>query len=288
VSPEERPIVRSLTRGEIVESEMLELVIDGRRAVFEISTAPIVDRAGKRMGAISIFRDVTVRERVERAERDFVTNAAHELQSPLAAIVSAIEVLQTGAKDTPERDVFLAHIEREADRLSRLVRALLVLARAQVGLEPPRDELVALRPLLTEIGAGLRLAGGVELVVACPPDLAVLTNRELVEQVIVNLAENAAKMTRSGRVVLTAKQLPERAVEIAVVDTGPGIAAVERPRVFERFYRGSETPGFGLGLAIVQSSAEALGGEIELDSAVAAGTTVRLRLPASAASLVGT
>ena len=284
VHPEERPIARTLATGEIVHAEILELVIDGRRAIFEISTAPIIDESGERRGGLSIFRDVTVREQTERAERDFVTNAAHELQSPLAAIVSAVEVLQGGAKDSPQRDVFLGHIEREAARLARLVRALLILARTEIGVEAPRDELVALGSLLDKVGQSLRVSSGVELEVDCPEQLAALTNGELLEQAVVNLAENAAKRTRSGRIVLAARTTDDRLVEISVSDTGPGIPAADRQRIFERFYRAEPdgSPGFGLGLAIVRAITDALVGDLDLESIPGFGTTVRLRLPRAA------
>jgi PAS domain S-box-containing protein len=281
---DERPIGRTLDKGEIVTAEIYEVVVDDRHVLLEVSTAPVTRTTGEPMGGVAVFRDVTVREQSERAERDFVTNAAHELQSPLAAIISAIEVLQSGAKDSEQRDVFLGHIQRESDRLARLVRALLILARSQTGVEAPRDELVALRPLLREVGGGLRLRPGVELEVDCDPDLAMLTNRELVEQAVLNLAENAAKQTRSGKVALSALERPDRLVELVVSDTGPGITAAERPKVFRRFYRadGSGTPGFGLGLAIVRTVADALDGEVELDSTVGRGTVVRLRIPRAA------
>ena len=282
------PLQRTLATGEIVRNERIELVTpSGRTVVIDVSTAPVLDSDGAAIGALSLFDDVTVQERRERAEREFVTNAAHELQSPLAAIVSAIEVLEAGAKDGPQRDVFLGHIEREADRLARLVRALLILARTQIGLEAPRDELVALGPLLHEVGSALRPSSSVELHVECPEDLAVLTNRELVEEAVVNLSENAAKHTRSGQIVLSGRQLPGGIVEISVTDTGTGIPAAERPKVFERFYRveSNGTEGFGLGLPIVRAVADALTGEVEVDSTVGVGTTVRLRLP-GAASLV--
>jgi signal transduction histidine kinase len=232
---------------------------------------------------------VTTRERTEQAERDFVTNAAHELQSPLAAIVSAVEVLQSGAKDGPERDIFLAHIEREADRLARLARALLILARTQIGLEAPRDEIVGVHALLTDVATALHVGKGVELDVSCPEDLAMLTNRELVEQAMLNLAENAAKHTKSGMIVLSARARKGRLIELAVSDTGPGISAAERSKVFDRFYRadGDGTPGFGLGLAIVRAVATALEGELELDSAVEVGTTFRLRIPGAAKLVEG-
>jgi signal transduction histidine kinase len=280
----ERPIGRALRDGAVTAAVVYEVVVNERHALFEVSAAPVVSAAGERVGALAVLRDVTIRERTEQAERDFVTNAAHELQSPLAAIVSATEVLQAGAKDGPERDVFLAHIEREADRLARLARALLILARSQIGAEAPRDELVAVGALLEKVTHGLNLAEGVRVEVACDPDLAMLTNRELVEQALINLAENAAKQTREGTIVLGAQLLPDRVVELTVADTGPGIAASERSQVFQRFYRGADdgVGGFGLGLAIVRSVAEALDGELELDSTVGVGTTVRLRVPGAA------
>ncbi|HEV2712736.1 MAG TPA: HAMP domain-containing sensor histidine kinase [Gaiellaceae bacterium] len=220
------------------------------------------------------------RIRQESAEREFLTNAAHELQSPLTAIVSAIEVLQAGAKDTPERDIFLDHIERASARLTRLARALLVLARAETGSEPPRTELVALDELLTDVAVSLRPAAGVAVDVLCPPDAAALTNRELVEHALRNVAENAAKYTAEGTIEIAAEVADGRA-EIRVSDTGRGIPPEEQGRVFERFFGGDGTAGggFGLGLAIARAAADALGGEIELESTVGKGTVVRLRLP---------
>jgi signal transduction histidine kinase len=241
-----------------------------------------------RFGSKASWNHLIVAERVrqETAEREFVTNAAHELQSPLTAIVSAIEVLQAGAKDTPERDVFLGHIERASARLARLARALLVLARAQTGAESPKTELVSLEALLADVGSWLKTAEKVRVDVSCPPEAAVITNRELVEQAVFNVAENAAKYTAVGRIELAARVVDGRA-EISISDTGPGISRAEQRHVFERFYRGGSSPdeGSGLGLSIARAAAEALGGEVELESAVGKGTVVRFRLP-QGASLV--
>ena len=284
--PDQFPIARSLKTGEVVVGERFEVVAGGGRVVLEVGSAPVVDADADIIGAVTVLQDVTTRDRAERVEREFVTNAAHQLQSPLAAIISATEVLQSGAKDRPERDVFLGHIEREASRLARLVRALLVLARAQTGVVAPKDELVAVEPLLTDVAASLRLPDGVAVAVDCSPGTAVLSNRELIEQAIVNLAENSAKHTTEGQIVLSARTIDGH-VEIAVADTGPGIPPGERPQVLERFYRGdSDTEGFGLGLAIAEAAAVALGGQLELDSTVGAGTVVRFRIPRPA-SLVG-
>jgi signal transduction histidine kinase len=223
------------------------------------------------------------RARQESAERQFVTNAAHELQSPLTAIVSAIEVLQAGAKETPDRDVFLGHIERAAARLARLARALLILARAQSGAEAPRMELVGLEALLSDVASWVHTAEGVAVDVSCPREAAVLTNRELVEQAIFNVAENAGKYTAKGRIELAA-HLEDGHAEISISDTGPGIPRAEQARVFDRFYRGGAAgnEGSGLGLAIARAAADALGGEVGLESKVGEGTVVRFRLPQGA------
>jgi PAS domain S-box-containing protein len=280
------PMDRTLATGEVIMAERLEVVFaDGHRVIIEVSTAPVRNAAAEMIGGVAVLQDVTVRERQERSEREFVTNAAHELHSPLAAIISAIEVLQAGAKDSADRDRFLTHIERASERLERLVRALLILARAQTALEAPKAGIVAIRPLLEDVAERLQLGPGVEPEVICADDIAVVTNRELLEQAVGNLAENAAKKTSAGKVTLTGRTVGD-SVEIGVADTGPGIPAAERPKVFGRFYRTEENgaDGFGLGLAIVRAAVEALGGEIELESTLGAGTVVRLRLP-NAASL---
>jgi PAS domain S-box-containing protein len=259
---------------------------DGTHVALEVSIAPIVDPDGMQVGAVRLVQDVSDRERQERTEREFVTNAAHQLQSPLAGILSAVEVLQAGAKDSAERDVFLGHIERESNRLARLARALLVLARAQTGYEAPKDQVVALEPLLTEAREALHAAAGVSVEVTCPDDLAVVTNRELVEQALMNVSDNAAKYTTEGTITLSARPL-DGGVEIAVSDTGPGIPDDEQQRVLERFYRRSvnNSDGFGLGFAIVRSAVDALDGELEIAELDEGGTVVRIRL-GQAASLV--
>ena len=152
--------------------------------------------------ALIVIEDLTEQERRELAEREFVSNAAHELRTPLTTIIGAVEVLQAGAKEDPaERDRFLAHIERESARLARLARALLTLARAHAG-QKPRVERVELEPLLREVADDLRPHDGVSVDVECDPGLVATVNRDLLEQALRNLGENAAKHTRAGRVVL--------------------------------------------------------------------------------------
>src|SRR5438270_4577388 len=225
--------------------------------------------------AILIVEDVTERERARQSEREFVENAAHELRTPLAAIISVMDVLESGAKDIPEaRDRFLKHIRLHSERLSRLARSLLVLARLQTGVEQPRLTVVPVRPLLEEIATRLDLPGGVEVSVRAPEQTGALADRDLLQRAIANVAENSAKHTRTGEIVLEARQ-NSSTTQIEIRDTGPGMTAEELARAFQRFYRSSNgTDGFGLGLAIAEEAVRALGGTIELESEPGAGTRV--------------
>jgi signal transduction histidine kinase len=232
---------------------------------------------------VLVLRDLTEDERRERAEREFVANAAHELRTPLQTILGAVEALNAGAKDDAEEQArFLGHIEREGKRLARLTRALLVLARAQTRAEGVSLSPVAVRPLLEDIAAGLTVADGVAVQVTCPEDLDALGDRDVLEQAVANLAANAARHTEAGRIVLRGVPGDDGSVVVAVEDTGPGIPVQARTRAFDRFYRpgARDSEGFGLGLAIARESARALGGDIELHDGPGGGTLALIVLPA--------
>jgi two-component system sensor histidine kinase VicK len=270
-----REFARGLFAGgsETVQSK----IVDGDRS-YTVTGIPSRRRGGD---AVLVLADVSVRERRERAEREFVANAAHELGTPLTAIAASLEVLQGGAKDIPdERDRFLGIVERQTSRLARLRRALLTLARAQTRQEAIVLEPVELRPLLEAVANEL----GDAVAVDCPAGLHALGQSDLLEQVVYNLAENALKHG-SESVLLQAEPVGEDAVGIAVADEGPGIEPAERERLFDRFYRPDplDQSGFGLGLAIVRESVRAIGGSIELDSEVGRGTVARVRLSAAGA-----
>jgi signal transduction histidine kinase len=237
--------------------------------------------------AILIVDDVTERERARQSEREFVENAAHELRTPLAAIVSVMDVLEAGAKDVPEtRDRFLKHIRVHSEKLSRLARSLLVLARLQTGVEQPRLTVVPVRPLLEEIAGRLNPSGGVDISVRASEQAGALADRDLLHRALANVAENSAKHTRTGEIVLEARENGST-TEIEIRDTGPGMTEEEQARAFHRFYRSSNgaDDGFGLGLAIAEEAVLALEGTIELESEPGAGTRVRVVVPS--AKLVG-
>jgi signal transduction histidine kinase len=255
--------------------------VDGERT-FEVTGIP----AAGAETALVVVQDVSERELRGRAEREFVSNAAHELRTPLASITSAIERLQAGARDIPEkRDRYLGHIQHESARLNRLAASLLVLARAETGEEEPRREQIVLCGLLAELTGSLEIAPDVELVLECPADLVVQSNRDLLEHALVNLVGNAARHTERGQIRLAARAGADGSVTIEIADTGTGIEAAEFSRLFDRFYRGpgeDRSGGFGLGLPITKEAVQAIGGRIEIESTAGVGTTARIALPGAA------
>jgi len=228
---------------------------------------------------VVVFTDVTEQERRERAEREFVTNAAHELRTPLSAIASAVEVLQQGAKEhPPDRDRFLSVVERQTTRLTRLAHALLTLARAQTRLEPVRLEPVPLSPMLRDIAEN---AGDPSVSVElCCENVEVLAHRELLHQALENLATNALKHAGGQGVTLRVAHLDDHDVRIEVADAGPGMKPFEAERALDRFYRaaGSNGEGFGLGLSIVREVVSVMDGTLSIESRSEVGTTVSIVL----------
>lgn len=238
--------------------------------------------AGPTDEAVLVFTDLSETSRREQAEREFVANAAHELRTPLTAITSAVEVLQGGAKEIAgDRDAFLTDIEREAARLRRLTRGLLLLAEVQAQKGSPPVAELDVRGLLEGVAAGMQVREVVAIEVNCDPGLTVVTNADLAAQALESVAANAAKYTLSGRISLSASWV-EGGAAIVVADSGPGISLDEQSRVFDRFYKngGRAGDGFGLGLSIARQAIESLGGDIEVEpSPPDGGTTVRMRLP---------
>lgn len=240
-------------------------------------------RAAHAETALVVLSDVSDRERRQRVEREFVANAAHELRTPLAAITSSIERLQAGAREIPaKRDRYLGHIQNESGRLNRLASSLLVLARAQTHEEQPRSAEILLRALFDEVVREIKMNPDVELIVDCPRDLLVRSNRDLLEHVVLNLVSNAARHTSRGSIRVTGRAEDPVSIVIEVVDTGAGIASQDLARIYDRFYRGPGDDGrvgFGLGLPIAREAVRAIGGSLEIESVLGSGTTARVVLP---------
>ena len=199
----------------------------------------------------------------------------------------AIEVLRSGAKDDPEaRDHFLERLADDVDRVARLTKSLLTLARME-AIGEGEAEVVGIGMVLDESLNTAETPEGVSVVREDSDDeLVAAADPVLLRQVVIGLLTNAYKHTTPpGIVTLRAYRDENGEIVIEVQDTGAGIPEAERDRVFERFYRGSgslEREGFGLGLAIAKRMIDVMGGEISVDSVEGQGSTFKVRLRAAA------
>lgn len=251
-------------------------------------------RSRDEIGRLSrAFNDMTTRLQAARQmQTDFVADVSHELRTPLTSIKGMVETLRDGAIDDPEvRDRFLETTENETDRLIRLVNDLLILSRVDseaLNLQRQSIELLQLvqasverlRPQAEARGLGLR----VETDSSTP---LVWVDTDQVQQVLVNLLDNAIKFSRpGGTVTVKVAAEPGHSARVQVCDQGIGIPAEDLPHVGQRFYRADKARsraagGSGLGLAIAQSLVQAHGGRLWLESQESEGTVVSFTLPLS-------
>lgn len=232
----------------------------------------------------------TAVHRLANMQQDFVANVSHELRTPLTSIRMAAESLQLGAMGNEKmRAKFLSNIQREADRLTRLVNELLVVANLH-GRPTLHLANFTFPELANEVIQTLEphaQLNNVNLILKCPEVLPTYHgDRDRIQQVLINLVDNAIKFTpASGTVTLDIAHDPDKnAVVIQVIDTGIGIPEIDRPRIFDRFYRVDKsrsrvTGGVGLGLSIVKDIIVAHGGSIDVDSELNVGTTFTITLP---------
>jgi PAS domain S-box-containing protein len=282
VAPDDLPVRRSLRRGETVEGDRLFLDRpDGRSLRVEVAAQPVRGGDGHVVAAVGVVVDLDADATQFAVERDFLAAAAHQLQNPPTAISTAIEVLQSGAKELPdERDRFLEHIERSASRLTRVVRSLLVLLRHRIEAETLRRRVVLVAPLLEAIAHRLDPDGS-RVVVTCDDAVSVLAEQVLLETALENLVVNALRHAH-GRVRLTCEGGSADRATISVTDSGPGLPEDVARRIAEasapRAHQFLTGPG-GLGLAIVMQITQLLRGELAVASDTS-GTTISIALQA--------
>ena len=265
-----------------------------REATYDVTTSPVQGDTGQ--GLLICFEDVTDREQAEQIRRDFVANVSHELKTPLTALLGFIETLRGPARDdAPARERFLSIMEREAERMNRLVRDLLSLSRveSEERMRPEeRVDVVALvnscvltlRPMANEKNVTVNVTGHTAPVF-------VQGDSDQLVQVFTNLIENAVKYGGAGGKVTIDVSLSERelafrgpGVNIAVIDQGEGLDPVHIPRLTERFYRvdghrSREMGGTGLGLAIVKHIVNRHRGRFRIESTPGEGSRFSVMLP---------
>ncbi len=236
------------------------------------------------------FNSLTDRlQTTENARRRFVSDASHELKTPLAAIrLLSDSILQTEHMDPATTREFVADIGAEAERLSRITEDLLRLTRLDSGvLEKPVE--VEVLPVLEQVMRMMSLVAQekqVELTYTAEPGCTVLATPDELHQVIYNLTDNAVKYTGAGGAVQVALSRREENVILTVADNGTGIPEEDLPRIFERFYRVDKARsraagGTGLGLSIVSDTVKRRGGTVEAANWPEGGSVFTVRWPAA-------
>lgn len=235
---------------------------------------------------VGALNDLLARlERALQGQRDFVADAAHELRTPLAALRLQAQNAALAVNES-ERAASLVQLQAGVDRATHLVQQLLTLARQEPGAHTPPFALVDLaalaRQAVAEV-AQLAAAGRIDIGMPRADPVDVQGDADALRTLLSNLLGNAIRHTPpQGRVDVSVSATSQGAL-LDVLDTGSGIAAEERGRVFDRFYRaqGDATPGSGLGLAIVKSVADAHGANVTLDARAdgAQGLRVSVRFP---------
>jgi two-component system phosphate regulon sensor histidine kinase PhoR len=253
-----------------------------------VSAATVFDRDGRAQGAILVFHDLTRIRQLEMTRREFVANVSHELRTPLSLIKGYVETLADGAINDPELSAkFLKTIERHSNRLTNLIEDLLTISRLESGQITLQLRTIPLRAfansLLSELQTRAKERGTV-IANEIPEQLTGRADPDRLEQVFVNLVENAIKYGRSNGHVTVKGRAVNAHVELCVSDDGPGIPIEARERVFERFYRvdkarSRDAGGTGLGLAIVKHIVQSHGGKAWVESEPGQGAQFYFTLP---------
>ena len=242
-------------------------------------------RSGDEVGQLTDrFREMTQKlNESQRRERNFLMVVSHELRTPVTAIRGHVDALREGlAEDADAREASLAVIRAETDRLSRLVRDVLDLARMEAHQFTLEEEEVELRRLLEQAYQSFTEEArrrGIDYECSLAADPVISTDGDRLLQVVSNLLDNAFAWTPDGGRVALELAAENGRLAVSVSDSGPGIGPAERERIFRPFWSRAGD-GTGLGLPIARELAHALGGELALESEVGKGSRFELRLPA--------
>ena len=275
------------------ESRLIDLKTDiqGVKRAFQVFIAPISGGEPGTGSILAVFHDITALRDMQDKQAEFVANASHELATPLTAIKGFAETLLDGAIKDPELSTrFITIIHDEADRMHRLIKDLLQLAKLDsqdyrhgITVEPTLIEPVVTTAVNDLSAYWTQKQLTVDIVAAGEP-LAVQANADWLKQVVLNLLDNAIKYTPAGGHIAISWRKEQNQAVFSVEDSGVGIPAEDLPRIFDRFYRVDRARtraagGTGLGLAIVKFIIETFGGKIDAKNNSLGGTTMLFKLP---------
>lgn len=260
----------------------------GSNKVYYVSIAPVTVE-GRPIGRVCLMRDITHFKELDQLKSDFVSTVSHDLRSPLTLMRGYTTMMQMVGELNEQQKGYVQKITQGVDNMARLVNNLLDLGRieAGVGLQiAPVNVRAVIEDVVGQLGAQaaqkdikLEFVDG-----ARPGEVVIEADQALVQQALYNLVENAVKYTPVGGKVNVKMDLRGERVLMQVQDSGIGIAPLDLPRLFEKFYRSGRREAFaqrgsGLGLAIVKSIAERHNGRVWVESQLGKGSTFYLEMP---------
>lgn len=286
---ERDPLVRAIETGQaVVDRELILLARDGQSVYASVTAAAVKSPQGQLLTCVLNVRDITRSHEADELRDTFVSVVSHELQTPIAIIKGYASTLarEDAHWDAETLRTRLRAIEEESDRLHHLLGNVLYASRIHVGgLQMERTELDLAELTHSVVRRFKARSPESDISVRIPVDLPlVMADRERIEEVLLNLLDNAVKYAPKGSRIRVRGQATEEDAIVSVADTGQGIPLREQERIFERFQRldnssARRTQGAGLGLYICRAIVEAHGGRIWVSSVMGRGSTFNFSLP---------
>lgn len=289
VSLIDRPITRAFLTGQTVSEKTYYRTKSGARLPVSVSVSPIIHN-NRPIGAIEVFRDISLEYEVDRMKSEFISLASHQLRTPLSAIKTYTHMLMDGymGEITAEQKRSLSTIVGAADRMNELISTLLNITRIESGSISVQPKLLSLMRLTEEAIKELdHTASGRDIkltLVRSTDDYTIKTDSLIAKEIISNLTSNAIKYTPDGGAVTLKLANRSNSVVLSIHDTGLGIPKNAQPQIFTKFFRAPnvvklETSGTGLGLYLVKGLADRLGGKVWFKSEEHKGSTFYFSLP---------
>ena len=281
-------LLREVMEKKDFREKELTLFFSQGEKIFQVHALPI---KGEKVisGVVAVLHDITELKKLERMRIEFVANVSHELRTPLTLIKGFIETLKRGAiRDSKNSQRFLDIIESHTERLNNLIDDLLELSKIESKEIKMEFQPIDLREVIEEVVSNFKEAideKGHTVEIDIPPDFPqVEVAPERIEQVFINLLDNAIKFTPAGGKICIRGTVKEKDIQIEVSDTGIGIPKEHLSRLFERFYRvdkarSRELGGTGLGLSIVKHIIQAHSGTVGVESKANKGSRFFFTLP---------
>jgi PAS domain S-box-containing protein len=286
----DRPITKAFLTGKPVAEKMFYRCKDGQILPVAVNVSPILVK-GRPLGAIEVFRDITLEQEVDRMKSEFISLASHQLRTPLSAIKTYSHMLSDGfmGKLNPPQRKALNTIIGASNRMNELISTLLNITRIESGTIAVTPKLQSMAKTIDELMPELSLMANSKSVnlsfeTRGKASATIKTDPLIVKEIVTNLASNAIKYTPEGGDVKIILKPRRTNILIQVSDSGWGIPKEFQDQVFSKFFRAQnivkrETTGTGLGLYLVKGLVDALGGDIWFESNEDEGTTFFFTLP---------